>query len=125
VSNQFSLVLKQEHEISLNQELIDYLKEKLISERIAREEAEEELDKLKQELENLKSTSTKMLVRMVGLITKDGSNKFYYQLRRFDNNKWLWTSQPRRNKDTAFKETQSTIERFGWELYQFGSEDEL
>jgi hypothetical protein len=121
----FSCASKQEAEISLNEELIRYLKEQLIHSRLRCEELCEEVDKLKQELENLNPTSTKMRVRMVGLTTKDGSNKFYYQLRRFDNNKWLWTSQPRRNKETVFKETQSTIERFGWELYQFGSEEEL
>lgn len=120
MSNQFNLVLKQECEIHLNEELIDYLKDKLISERIAREEVEEELDKLKQELASLKSNSSATEKvsppHYVVAVRKENGNEFYYHLRRADNDKWLWSSKMYKKFQTALRDTQRTADSFGWEI---------
>lgn len=43
-------------------------------------------------------------------------NKVVCQLRRYDNNQWLWTSRPYLNGALAIRDAKRTVEMYGWKL---------
>lgn len=45
---------------------------------------------------------------------KEDLGKNVCQLRRWDNNEWLWTSKPYQDAERAIRDAKQTIKRFGW-----------
>ncbi len=43
-------------------------------------------------------------------------NRSVCQLRRYDNNKWLWTSKQYSNSKLAERDAIETANRFGWQI---------